>query len=421
VDSPVGPKNNWRDPIAVSKMTSPTFSYRDPIHGFIHADRLEQALINCRPLQRLRSIHQLGFTYLVYPGAEHSRFSHVLGAMELAGKVYDALAAKAPEILDPHPRSPERRLVRAAALLHDIGHAPFSHSAENLFEEGIDHEQMTARLLHLEEIENIFAELGEGLEPALIKELLTAPKTPARRLLSQIISGELDVDKMDYLLRDSLYCGVRYGSFDLARLLETMEPLLDPDTGGWGIGVEEGGVHALEALVMARYYMFTQVYFNLTGKALELHFNEWLKERQQRWPASPESFLGHDDVSTLIQMRRSGSPHAAAIVRRRYYPVAFETHEHLSREEKDRFETLLPDLQDLFGSDNLLVSNSAKDPHRLGESRVLVRQRDDSLVPMEQASQFIRHLGRIERYRIYTPPNLKQLVADEAGRRWAEV
>jgi HD superfamily phosphohydrolase len=400
-------------------MNSSISSYRDPIHGFIHADRLEQELINCRPLQRLRSIHQLGFTYLVYPGAEHSRFSHVLGAMELAGRVYDTLAAKAPDILDPHPRSPERRLVRAAALVHDIGHAPFSHSAEGLFEQGIDHEEMTARLLHLAEIEELFRRFGEGLEPGLIAELLTDPGTPERRLLSQIISGELDVDKMDYLLRDSLYCGVRYGSFDLARLLETMEPLLDPDTGEWGIGVEEGGVHALEALVMARYYMFTQVYFNLTGKALELHFNEWLQECGQRWPASPEDFLEYDDISTLVEMRGSPSPHAAAIVRRLYYPVAFETHEHLSREEKERFENLLPDLQDLFGTDNLLVSNSAKDPHRLGKSRVLVRQRDDSLVPMEQASQFIRHLGRIERYRIYTPPKLKQIVADEAGRRWA--
>jgi HD superfamily phosphohydrolase len=400
-------------------MTSSISSYRDPIHGFIHADQLEQALVNCRPLQRLRSIHQLGFTYLVYPGAEHSRFSHVLGAMELAGRVYDALAAKAPQILDPRPRSAERRLVRVAALVHDIGHAPFSHSAEGLFEDSLDHEDMTTRLLHLDEIEELFHRLGDGLEPELIGELLKAPQTPEKRLLSQIISGELDVDKMDYLLRDSLYCGVRYGSFDLDRLLETMEPLLNPDTGEWGIGVEEGGVHALEALVMARYYMFTQVYFNLTGKALELHFNEWLLERSQQWPAEPEAFLEHDDISTLIEMRRSSSPHAEAIVRRRYYPVAFETHEHLTREEKERFEAILPDLRDLFGAENLLVSNSAKDPHRLAESRVLVRQRDESLVPMEQASQFIRHLGRIERFRIYTPPKLRQLVADEAHRRWA--
>jgi HD superfamily phosphohydrolase len=401
-------------------MIAPRASYRDPIHGFIHADRLEQALIDSRPLQRLRSIHQLGFTYLVYPGAEHSRFSHVLGAMELAGSVYDALAHKAPEILETGPGSPQRRLVRAAALLHDIGHAPFSHSAEDLFEGGIDHEEMTSRLLHLSEIEEIFDAFGDGLHPQRIVDLLSSPENPGDRLLSQIISGELDVDKMDYLLRDSLYCGVRYGNFDLARILETIEPLQDPSTGDWGIGVEEGGVHALEALVMARYYMFTQVYFNLTGKALELHFNEWLNEKDRLWSADPESFLEHDDISTLVEMRGSPSPHALAIVSREYFPVAFETHEHLSAEEKERFETFLQELEETFGRKNILVSNSAKDPHRLGESRVLVRQRDDSLIPMERASQFIRHLGRIERYRVYTPAHLRHDVAEHVRRRWSD-
>jgi HD superfamily phosphohydrolase len=401
-------------------MRAPRASYRDPIHGFIHADRLEQALIDSQPLQRLRSIHQLGFTYLVYPGAEHSRFSHVLGAMELAGNVYDALAHKAPEILEPRPGSPQRRLVRAAALLHDIGHAPFSHSAEDLFEGGIDHEAMTSRLLHLEEIEEIFDAFGDGLHPDRIVDLLESPGNPGDRLLSQIVSGELDVDKMDYLLRDSLYCGVRYGNFDLARILETIQPLRDPSTGDWGIGVEEGGVHALEALVMARYYMFTQVYFNLTGKALELHFNEWLKENDRRWPAEPQAFLEHDDISTLVEMRGSSSPHALAIVRREYFPVAFETHEHLSAEEKERFEACLPELAQTFGRENIMISNSAKDPHRLGESGVLVRQRDDSLISMERASQFIRHLGRIERYRVYTPPHLRHEVAEHVRRRWSD-
>ena len=118
-------------------------SLRDPVHGFIRADRLEAALINSRPLQRLRHIHQLGLTYLVFPGAEHSRFSHVLGAMHLAGRAYDALAAKAGGALEAGAPSRSRRRVRAAALLHDLGHAPFSHSAEELFEGGIDHERMT--------------------------------------------------------------------------------------------------------------------------------------------------------------------------------------------------------------------------------------------------------------------------------------
>jgi HD superfamily phosphohydrolase len=395
-------------------------SLRDPIHGFVRADPLETALVNSRPVQRLRFIHQLGFTFLVFPGAEHSRFGHVLGAMHLAGRVYDALCAKGDGLLPAGSRAPERRLVRAAALLHDLGHAPFSHSAEELFAGGIDHEAMTRRLLRSPEVEEIFRRHGEGIGPADVERLLAGGGTPAERLLAKVVSGELDVDKMDYLLRDSLFCGVRYGTYDLERLLDTMLPLADPQTGEWGIGVEEGGVHALEALVMARYYMFTQVYFNVTGKAMELHLNEWLKEQGVRWAGEPDAFLAQDDVSVWSAMRTSASPHARALVERRHYPLAFETREHLSRPEKERFEALLPELRQRFGAGSLLVSNSAKDPHRLGRSRVLVRRFDGSLEPMEVASQFIRHLARIDRYRVYTPPGLRDGVASALREVWAE-
>ncbi len=396
----------------------PAVSFRDPIHGFIHADGLEKALIDSRPLQRLRSIRQLGFANLVFPGAEHSRFSHVLGAMELAGRAYDRLAARADGLLDPAPSSRQRRLVRVAALVHDIGHAPFSHSAEELFDDGIDHEEMTRRLLATGELREVFDRLGDGVEPQAVIELLAGPADPAGRLLSQIVSGQLDVDKMDYLLRDSLFCGVRYGSYDLPRLLDTMLPLEDPDTGDWGLGIDEGGVHALEALVMARYYMFTQVYFNVTVKALELHFSQWLRERGRRWPATPDAFLEHDDVSALAAMRASDSAHARAVVDRLHYPLAFETGEHLSRQDKQRFERLLEELEERFEGRRLLVSNSAKDPHRLGESRVLVRRFNGELVPMERASHFIRHLARIERYRIYAPAEAAAEVRLAVERRW---
>jgi HD superfamily phosphohydrolase len=396
-------------------------SIRDPVHGFVRADALEAALINSQPVQRLRFIHQLGFTFLVFPGAEHSRFGHVIGAMHLAGRVYDALCSKSEGLLPGgvnDAKSPERRLARAAALLHDLGHAPFSHSAEDLFAGGIDHEEMTRRLLDSPEIEAIFARHGDGIGTADVRRILHGGGTPTERLLAKIVSGELDVDKMDYLLRDSLFCGVRYGTYDLERLLDTMQPIADPQTGEWGIGVDEGGVHALEALVMARYYMFTQVYFNATGKALELHLNEWLEERGIRWAAEPEAFLLQDDVAVWSALRTSDSVHARALVGRHHFPVAFETREHLSREEKERFEALLPELRACFGPGSLLVSNSAKDPHRLGRSRVLVRRFDGTLEPMEQASQFIRHLSRIDRYRVYTPPPLRDEVAAALREMW---
>ncbi|HEX6199410.1 MAG TPA: HD domain-containing protein [Thermoanaerobaculia bacterium] len=389
-------------------------SIRDPVHGFIRADRLESALIDSRPVQRLRFIRQLGLTYMVFPGAEHSRFSHALGAMELAGRVYDALAAKSGGLLPRGEDAVPRRLVRVAALLHDVGHAPFSHSAEELFARGIDHEEMTRRLLGGEgehELGDLLRDLGEGVTPERVATLLSGGGPGVDRLLSQVISGELDADKMDYLLRDSLFCGVRYGSYDLERLLDTMLPVEDPAGGSWVIGVDEGGVHALEALVLARYYMFTQVYFNVTGKALELHLSRWLDDDGWRWPADPEAFLALDDVAVTARMRSSESFHARAVTSRRHYPLAYQTGEHLSARESGEFAALLPRLRERFGADAVLDSHSAKDSHRFGQGTLLVRTAGGATVSMEEASHFIRHLQRIDRYRVYAREEVRDEVA----------
>jgi HD superfamily phosphohydrolase len=277
---------------------------------------------------------------------------------------------------------------------------------------------MTVRLLRTPEVATaIGTEPGVGVEG--VERILTGRGAETERLLAQIVSGELDVDKMDYLLRDSLYCGVRYGNYDLGRLLETITPLRDPTTREWGIGIDEGGVHALEALVLARYYMFTQVYFNVTGKVLELHLNEWLEGEGRRWPADPESFLAHDDLGVWSAMRLSASPHARAIVDRDHYLLAFETREHLTATERSDFTSLVEQARREFDPGDLLVSNSAKDPHRLSETRVLVRDRDGGLEPMHHVSHFIRHLTRIERFRVYARPGRADAARAFLRQRWA--
>jgi HD superfamily phosphohydrolase len=392
---------------------------RDPIHVYVRADDTEAAVLRTRPVQRLRWVRQLGLAHLVFPGAEHSRFSHALGAMELAGRVYDALAERAPDLLDADARCPERRRVRMAALLHDVGHAPFSHSAEELFEDGLSHEDMTVRLLRTPEVVAALGGAAREVTVEGVERILTGRGAETERLLAQIVSGELDVDKMDYLLRDSLYCGVRYGNYDLGRLLETIAPLRDPATREWNIGIDEGGVHALEALVLARYYMFTQVYFNVTGKVLELHLNEWLAGEGIRWPSDPARFLEHDDLGVWTAMRRSASPHARAIVERDHFVLAFETREHLTAAERDGFTALQEEARARFDPGDLLVSNSAKDPHRLSETRVLVRDRDGGLEPMQQVSHFIRHLTRIERFRVYARPGRAEEVRAFLRSRWS--
>ncbi len=396
-------------------------SIRDPIHGFIRVDDLESALLKSRPMQRLRFIRQLGLTFLIFPGAEHSRFSHVLGTMHLAGRVYDALASKSDGLLPTDASCRERRLVRAAALLHDIGHAPYSHCAEDLFAGGIDHEEMSRRLLRTPELEEIFERHGDGITTHDVIRILSKQGTGVEHLLSEVITSELDVDKMDYLRRDSLYCGVEYGSYDLERLIDTMVPILDPEHGEWRLGVHHGGVHALEALVMARYYMFTQVYFNVTGKVMELHYAEWLRAVGQRWPDEPEDFLQHDDISILNAMRQSDNLHARAIVHRKRFPLVFETGEHLSPEDGARFESVLAPLLEAFGRDRLLVDHSAKDPHRLGKNRVLVRRDDGSYYLMAEASGFISHMSRIDSFRVYAAPEIRQQIREELERSWLGV
>lgn len=389
---------------------------RDPIHGFLHLDALEAALVATRPVQRLRWIHQLGLTFLVYPGAEHSRFSHVLGAMDLAGRAFDSVLAKRPDLLPRDEAGRARRLVRAAALLHDIGHAPFSHSAEDRFQDGIDHEEMTRRLLDGPELRACFDRQGDGLAAGDVIDLLAGRVPDDRRFLAQIVAGELDVDKMDYLLRDSLFCGVRYGVYDLDRLIDTLAPVADPQSGSIGLGVEEGGVHAVEALILARYYMFTQVYFNVTGKALEHHLTEWLRATDRCWSSDPEEFLREDDHSVLAAMRADPGVHARAVVARAHFPLAFETREHPSARERVAFDAALPDLVARYGDGALLVVRSAKDPHRLGPSRVLVAT-GNGAEPLEQASQFLRFLARIDRSRIYARPEIRDEVAAELRQR----
>jgi HD superfamily phosphohydrolase len=252
-----------------------------------------------------------------------------------------------------------------------------------------------------------------------VTDLLAGRVPPEERFLAQIVSGELDVDKMDYLLRDSLYCGVRYGVYDLDRLIDTLAPIVDPDTGALGLGIEEGGVHAVEAIILARYYMFTQVYFNVTGKALEHHLTEWLRAAGRRWPADPERFLAEDDHSTLAALRADcvrpadelRCVHARAVIERAHFPLAFETREHPETAEREAFERAVPELEARYGEGSLLVVRSAKDPHRLGPSRVLVARADGQSEPMERASQFLRHLERIDRLRVYARPELRDEVS----------
>ncbi|GAB7387452.1 hypothetical protein BSNK01_12880 [Bacillaceae bacterium] len=240
---------------------------RDPLYGFITLSVDEKKIISTEPFQRLRRVRQLGTSYLVYPSAEHNRFSHSLGVMEVATRVFNEIIKRDRYVLQwsEEEIKRNRQLLRLAALLHDIGHAPFSHVSDDLFADEIgSHEEMAARLILNSDITPIISRMGKefGFTPREVAGLITGKFKPEYKLLFQIFSSELDADKMDYLLRDSHFAGVQYGRYDFHRVIQNLT--VHSQGGIWELAVDIGGLHAVEALVLARYFMFTQVYLHKT-------------------------------------------------------------------------------------------------------------------------------------------------------------
>ena len=207
--------------------------YRDPVHGFIEVRPLEKKIIDSAPFQRLRHIKQLAMTNLVFHGAEHTRFGHSLGVMHLVTKAFRMAVENGSE---EYPFSSAKKewyeqILRLIALTHDLGHAPFSHASESVFPEGVEHEDFTEKIVKETEIAGYIRAIGDkfktragqyDITPELICDIYRG-RNPGENseftFLKSFMDGELDCDKMDYLLRDSLYCGVNYGKYDIDRLL----------------------------------------------------------------------------------------------------------------------------------------------------------------------------------------------------------
>lgn len=239
----------------INQKTSEVKVFRDPIHEYIHVEyQVIWDAINSSEFQRLRRIHQMGTSYLVYHSAEHSRFSHCLGVYEIARRLCD-------EVVDVKENITEHEKIEVllAALLHDLGHGPFSHFFETVTQ--TSHEDLTqAILLNDTEIHRIL----EGYEAGLsIKVASILAHTHHKTLLTQVISSQLDVDRMDYLLRDATFSGTTYGHFDLGRILRTLRVVEDR------LVIKVSGIHSVEDYIMARYHMYWQVYFHPSSRAVE--------------------------------------------------------------------------------------------------------------------------------------------------------
>ena len=222
--------------------------FKDPIHSFVRVtDLLIWQLIETPEFQRLRRIKQLGGTHIVYPTAEHSRFSHSLGVYFIARRMIDVLNKQGTKFNET-----DRMLILCAALLHDVGHGPFSHSFESVL--GIDHEDFTRRiLLENTQINQLLENYATGFSKK-VSDVIA--KTYPDPLIVSLISSEIDADRLDYLLRDSYFTGAPYGEIDLERILRTMR------VDGGKIVFKLSGMHALEDYLFSRYQMYWQVYLH---------------------------------------------------------------------------------------------------------------------------------------------------------------
>lgn len=219
--------------------------FNDPVHGFITVPKgILLRLIDHPYVQRLRRIRQLGLGYLVYPAAEHSRFSHALGALELGQRVLRNLAEKDTTLT---PKEVEGTLI--AILLHDVGHGPLSHTLEHSLIDHFDHEMMSLAIMK---------ELNEEFDGALETAIAIFTDRYPKKFLHQLISSQLDIDRLDYLKRDSFFTGVSEGSVGINRILKTMR------VHKGNIVIEKKGIYAVENYILSRRFMYMQVYLHKT-------------------------------------------------------------------------------------------------------------------------------------------------------------
>ena len=290
---------------------------RDPLWNNIRVEGPFLRLLDAAPFQRLRYVRQLGLAHLVYPGATHSRFEHALGAYHLTRLTVRALE-DAGELTDVPVL--ERRLVEAAALLHDIGHYPFSHALEEI---GVPHhEEVAAALLCDGPVGEI---LRADFAPDAPARILALVRGTSESPLQGLISGSIDLDKTDYLKRDAMMCGVAYGEIDVERLRHALCVVRAPDTGHLGIGIREKGLSALESLLFAKYQMYRNVYWQHAVRSATSMYKRLVEDALHGGHLRADSLVGFTDEGLLDALAAEGAPSLLTAIReRRLYKRACE-------------------------------------------------------------------------------------------------
>jgi uncharacterized protein len=290
---------------------------RDPVWNNIRVDGLTLSLVDTEVFQRLRYVRQLGWTYLVYPGATHSRFEHALGTHHLSRRTL-ALLCEAEDAASISES--EQAIVRSAALLHDVGHYPFSHALEEI---GALHHEAVARPLITEgSVASLLASrLGEDA-PVRVFDLIRGHSESA---LQGLISGSLDLDKIEYLKRDAFMCGVPYGEIDVDRLTNSLVLVDDPETGRSAIGVQEKALSALESLLFAKYQMYRNVYWHHAVRSATAMYKRLVEDALDAGEVDVQSLSRYTDEGLMHRLETAAPTQLlSALKERRLYKRAAE-------------------------------------------------------------------------------------------------
>ena len=362
---------------------------RDPVHGLIQIYDEEIPIIKDDFFVRLRNIKQLGFSEYIFPGATHSRFLHSLGVMHVGSMAFDKLF---PANNKDKDLTRLRETFRLACLLHDIGHAPLSHSSEmampnvsklKIPKEFLDttkdrqatHEDYTLKSLADSSFASAFKQVEEkfGVDRKSIADLMTGRSRNIEYftleginyfpILNQLVSSELDCDRMDYLLRDSYFCGVSYGTFDLDWLLDNLKKCIVGDTAY--LGITEKSVLTFEDFLLCRYHMFVMVYFHYRAVCLEQLLGKYFATSPEEYviPGNIEEYIEHDDHFLNKILRKSNNPYAKAIVKNQIPEKIFESYNSDQHQKLEVIEKYLKDqdIDFIKGSSEGRISKYYKD------------------------------------------------------------
>jgi HD superfamily phosphohydrolase len=270
---------------------------KDPVHGYVYVTETEKEIIDSFPMQRLRRLRQLAGADFVYPGACHTRFEHCIGVMHLAGRVCEN------PNLSLNLSEEEVQMIRVATLLHDVGHGPFSHVFEHLLEKflGKTHEDMNVWIVQESEIKDVINKFG--YDPKMLAKLSVGwLHQPGKAFLDQIVRSSVDVDKMDFVVRDTFHTGAEYGYVDVFRIIHMLDIIEE------NLAINLGALSALESFMLARIESFRSIYFHRMGRAVQIMLALAMEKAKEELGLvsfrSPEDYIALDDYTVWTMLKK---------------------------------------------------------------------------------------------------------------------